>query len=131
MHDIKVPDDDEMDAGATGGEGSAGGRRYARGVGSGGYAGASGSDIEEESGLDPSDYVKVRFTKFVQLVASHNFEKAMKEHGDEDVVVPTNLLTDLANAHEEAPQEDKKKLPMIFLVGIVIGIIVTYIVFQF
>lgn len=111
MHDIKVPDDDETDGG--------------------GYARAGGSSGEEESDLDPSDYVKVRFTKFVQLVASHNFEKAMKEHGDEDVVVPTNLLTDLANAHEEAPQEDKKKLPMIFLVGIVIGIVITYIVLRF
>lgn len=139
MHDIKVPDDDdEMGAAATGSGGYArvagsGGNAgaYTGEAGGGGYARASGSGNKEESELEPSDYVKVRFTKFVQLVATHNFEQAMKEHGDEDVIVPTNLLTDLANAHEEAPQENKKKLPLIFLVGIVIGIIVTYIVLRF
>lgn len=114
MHDIKVPDDDEMNP---------------RGVSRSAMSETGNS--EEDVEMDPGDYVKVRFAKFVQLVATHNFEKAMKEHGDEDVVVPTNLLTDLANAHEEETHTDKKKLPVIFLVGIILGILVTYIVLQF
>lgn len=90
---------------------------------------------EHGTGLMPeaeeSDYVHVKFQKFVQLVASHNFEEVMKERGLDDILVPPNLLTDLANAHEESETGEGRKLPVMLLVGIILGIIVTYLVMAF
>lgn len=79
---------------------------------------------------EPGEKVRVRFEKFVQLVATHDFEDVMKRHADEDIILSTNLLTDLANAHEEE-QGEGKKLPIIFIIGIIIGVIVTYLVVRF
>lgn len=94
----------------------------------------SGSEKEEatEESMGPSlsEFVKVKFSKFVQLVASHDFEEVMKDRGEEEVLVSPNLLTDLANAHEEA-SGDTRKLPVMFLIGIILGIIITYLVMQF
>ncbi|MEK7523995.1 MAG: hypothetical protein AAB588_03095 [Patescibacteria group bacterium] len=86
--------------------------------------------LEEAKAPDPSEKVKVRFEKFVQLVATHNFEEVMKRHAQEDVILSTNLLTDLANAHDEEPGSDKK-LPIILIVGIIIGIAIAYFVIRF
>lgn len=77
------------------------------------------------------EHVKVKFEKFVQLVATHDFEGVMKRHATEDIVMSTNLLTDLANAHQEEPPESGKKLPIIFIVGIIIGVALTYLVVRF
>lgn len=78
-----------------------------------------------EAGVEPGEKVKVKFGNFVQLVASHDFEEVMKNHKDDDIILNTNLLADLASAHEEIPVETKKT-PMILIVGIVIGIVLTY-----
>lgn len=75
----------------------------------------------------PSDKVKVKFDKFVNLIATHAYEDVINKHLDQDVVISTDLLTDLANAHEE---KQDKKMPMIFLVGILLGIIFTWILLK-
>lgn len=79
---------------------------------------------------EPGEKVKVKFDKFVQLVATHDFEEVMKRHADQDIILSTNLLTDLANAHEEEPR-DAKKLPIFFIIGIIIGVVLTYLVIRF
>lgn len=79
----------------------------------------------------PSDAVKVKFSKFIQLVATHDFEEVMKQHGDEDVAISGDLLTDLANSHEEASRDQGRKLSIILLAGIIIGIVITYLVTRF
>ena len=79
---------------------------------------------------EPGEKVKVKFSKFVHLVATHDFEGVMKQHENEDIILSTNLLTDLANAHEEIPSEGRK-IPLFFIVGIIVGIAVTYIVVRF
>ncbi len=91
-----------------------------------------GNAGNEETGgsISTSGYVGVKFAKFVQLVASHDFEEVIKVRGDEDILVGPNLLTDLANAHEEHEGETRK-LPVMLLVGIILGIVVTYLVMQF
>lgn len=68
---------------------------------------------------EPHDKVRVKFDKFVNLISTHAYEEIFDKHQDEDVIVSTNLLTDLANAQEE---KSDKKLPFIFLIGILIGI---------
>lgn len=84
----------------------------------------------EPKAAEPSEQIKVKFGKFVHLVATHNFEDVMKHHGTEDIIVSTNLLTDLANAHEEQPDENRK-LSLILVSGIFIGIILTYIIVRY
>lgn len=84
----------------------------------------------EEKEAEPGEKVKVKFEKFVQLVATHDFEEVMKRHAEEDIILSTNLLTDLANAHEEE-QGQGKKLPIIFIIGIIIGVVLTYLVIRF
>lgn len=108
MHDIKIPD-----------------------------SGGKKADFEitqvsaaEEREAEPGEKVRVRFEKFVQLVATHDFEEVMKRHAEEDIILSTNLLTDLANAHEEE-QGQGKKLPIIFIIGIIIGVVLTYLVIRF
>lgn len=82
-----------------------------------------GGDDERSDSSVVSEKVKVRFDKFVQLVAMHDFEKVLDKSGDEEVTVSTNLLTDLANAHNG--REDRK-ISYVFVAGLIIGIVVTY-----
>ncbi len=81
----------------------------------------------EEAAMQPHDKVKVKFDKFVNLVATHAYEEVFEKHIDEDIVISTDLLTDLANAHEE---KQDKKMPVVFLIGIVLGVILTWILLR-
>ncbi len=76
--------------------------------------------------LEPVTQIKVSFAKFVQLVATHDFEKILQAKGEEEIVISSNLLADLANAHPDNTEEDKKKFPLFFVGGLIIGIILTY-----
>lgn len=118
MHDIKIPDSRE------------GGQSRA--------AGAKKTDFEithvgaeEEKKHEPSEKVKVKFTKFVQLVATHDFEEVMQKHGDDDIVLNSNLLTDLASAHQEEEEKRDPKLPIFLVVGVIIGVVITYLILRF
>lgn len=71
----------------------------------------------------PKDLIKVKFEKFVQLVASKDFLSVLERNKNEDIVLSSNLLTELASATEE---KSERKSPVIFLVGLAIGVIITY-----
>ncbi len=76
-------------------------------------------DELEKADMKPHDKVKVKFDKFVNLVETHDCEEVFEDHMDEDIIISTGLLADLANAHEEKPD---RKVPFIFVVGILLGI---------
>jgi len=76
----------------------------------------------------PASKVKVKFDKFITLVATHTYEDVLKKNAGEDVIISTNLLTDLANAHEE--EHSDKKLPLLFAVGLVLGIVITWLILR-
>ena len=78
------------------------------------------SNIRE---ITAHDRVKVKFDKFVNLIATHAYEEIFDKYNDEDVIVSTDLLADLANAHEE---KQMGKTHFLFLFGILLGIVVTY-----
>jgi hypothetical protein len=80
--------------------------------------------IEPLGEREPKDVVKVKFGKFVQLVTSRDCADVVGENPDEDVVISSNLLTELAGAHDE---REEKKIPLVFLVGLAIGVVLTYI----
>jgi hypothetical protein len=84
-------------------------------------------DGEVASG--PASKVRVKFDKFITLVATHTYEDILRKNADEDVVISTNLLTDLANAHEEN-DSSSKKVPMLFVVGLFIGVVVTWLILR-
>ncbi|MFH1533824.1 MAG: hypothetical protein ABID64_02740 [Nitrospirota bacterium] len=82
----------------------------------------------EEAALNPRTRVKVKFDKFVNLIASHAYEEVFDQHVDDDIIVSTDLLTDLANAHEE---KSDRKMPVIFLVGIILGVGLTWLLLKY
>lgn len=76
----------------------------------------------------PASKVRVKFDKFITLVATHTYEDILKKNADEDVIISTNLLTDLANAHEDGG--GSKKLPMLFVFGLIVGVLVTWLILK-
>lgn len=78
------------------------------------------------SGVEASDYVKITFDRFVTLVANHSFLDVVERNKDEDVILSTNLLTDLANARRFSPST---RGPVMVLAGIVVGILLGYFLF--
>lgn len=98
-------------------------------VAGGGASGGSDETYEEIS--EPGELVRVRFDKFVQLVATHNFEQALKHHAQEDIIMNANLLMDLASAHEDPEPPNDKRSSILVGAGVVIGIVVAYLLFKF
>lgn len=86
--------------------------------------------VEEKQTAGLSEKVKVKFENFVNLIATHDFEEVMKKYASEDVILSTNLFIDLANAHDEEAGRGKKT-PIVFIVGIIIGIAITYLLIRF
>ena len=72
----------------------------------------------------PLDFVNVKFSKFVQLVTSRDCSDVVNANMDENVVISSNLLTELAGTHDD---KEEKKIPLVFLVGLAIGVVLTYI----
>lgn len=75
-----------------------------------------------------AEKVVVKFSNFVNLVANHNYEDVIQKNQDEEVIMSSDLLADLANAHE---QEEERRIPAIFIIGVVLGVIITYILLTF
>lgn len=121
MHDIKIPD------------GRVGGARGSQAKALNGettdfeVAHVGGAEAKHE----PGEKVKVKFEKFVQLVATHDFEEVMKQHADDDIILNSNLLTDLASAHQEEEEKRDPKLPIFLVVGVIIGVVITYLILRF
>ncbi len=78
------------------------------------------------SGVNASDYVKITFGRFVTLVANHSFVDVVEDNKEEEVIISTNLLTDLANARRFSP--NPKPIVMI-LGGILLGVLFGYFLF--
>lgn len=79
------------------------------------------------SGLNPSDYVKITFDRFVALVANHSFLDTVERNKNEEIILSTNLLTDLANARRYSPNT---RMPLIVMGGIAVGILFGYLIFN-
>jgi len=71
--------------------------------------------------------IKIKFEKFVNLVATHAYEDLFAKYKDEDVVVSADLLTDLANAHGD---KEEKSISLIFVFGAIIGAILVWFLFK-
>ena len=87
----------------------------------------SGFDVPDIEDLIPKETIKVKFGKFVQLVQNHDFAGVIEAHADDEIIMTSNLLTELAGAHDK---REERKIPLVFLIGIVIGVVLTYIFFS-
>lgn len=82
---------------------------------------------KDEVPSDPKDVIKVKFATFVQLVASRDVADVIDVHRDQEIIMSSNLLTELASTGDT---REEKKIPLVFLVGIAIGVVLTYIFFS-
>jgi hypothetical protein len=83
--------------------------------------------IQQMIEQEPKDTIRVKFGKFVQLVSNHDFAEVIETHADDEIVMSSNLLTDLAGASDK---KEERKIPLVFLIGIAIGVVLTYIFFS-
>lgn len=93
------------------------------------HMGAQNMGVEKVEAPEPTDKIKVKFEKFVQLVATHNFEEVLKKYAEHDIIMSSNLLTDLANAHEEVEVQNTR-IPIWIICGAILGIIITYVILR-
>lgn len=84
----------------------------------------SGSTLED---IAPRDLIKVRFGTFVNLVAYHDMDEVVAENAEKELIMEANLLTELASSRD---QREERKIPLVFLVGIALGVVLTYIFFS-
>lgn len=77
---------------------------------------------------EPGEKVRISFTKFAHLVARSDLDQVIEANPNAEVIIGTDLLAELATPSEE---EEEKKIPVIFSVGLVIGIVLTYILFKY
>jgi len=78
------------------------------------------------SELQASTKVKVTFERFVNLIASHDYESVFKKELDKEVIISADLLAELANAHTEKEEIEEKKFPYLFIAGLILGVVVTW-----
>lgn len=72
--------------------------------------------------------IAVKFPKFIQLIATHEFEEIMDKHKNEDVIITSDLLVDLAGSSSLHEEVEDNRFTWIFL-GIVLGLSVGAIIF--
>jgi hypothetical protein len=84
--------------------------------------------MEDESKI--TDRVSISFKNFIDLLASHSYGKIVEndEYANSKMTVSSDLLSVLANAHET---RNEKKLPLIFSIGLIVGVIIAYLVIRY
>lgn len=85
-------------------------------------------ESEAEKLKGPVTQVKMNFGKFVELVARHSFIDIIEKNQDKEIIIDANLLTDLANSHDDKEEEYPKWA--LVVVGLVLGAIVMYVVLK-
>ncbi|MFA5821119.1 MAG: hypothetical protein WC873_03415 [Candidatus Gracilibacteria bacterium] len=73
--------------------------------------------------LKPNEKVKVKFDKFVNLIAGRDFEDSWERYAGEDVIINADLLAELASVPEE---KNDKKIPLFFIFGIALGVAIAW-----
>lgn len=72
--------------------------------------------------------ISIKFPKFIQLVATHDFDEIMERHKYEDVLITSDLLVDLAGSTPVVEEVQESKFSWIFL-GLMLGMVCASIVF--
>lgn len=75
-----------------------------------------------------NDKVKIHFSALVRLIASRNFDKVLERRANDEIILPADLLADLASDNEEP---SKNFMPFIFVGGLVAGAVISYFILKF
>jgi len=73
--------------------------------------------------------ISVKFPKFVQLIASHDFAYLMDQYAKEDIVISSDLLVDLAATPYDEPQDNKAAWVFLGSVITVVAVAIVYVLF--
>jgi hypothetical protein len=84
-----------------------------------------GFDVSDESTI--KDLIKVKFGTFVQLISNRDIQDLFEANADKNIIMHSDLLTELASSRDK---REERKIPLVFLVGIAIGVVLTYIFFS-
>ncbi|MDX9970860.1 MAG: hypothetical protein RBS56_03045 [Candidatus Gracilibacteria bacterium] len=91
-------------------------------------------DLEDFSmgSVKSTNMVRVRFDKFITLLSKYDFESALSKFTTQEIIITTDLLADLANPPElEEVSEEPKKFPYMILVGgVIVGILISWLIFK-
>jgi hypothetical protein len=72
--------------------------------------------------------IAVKFPKFIQLIATHEFEDIMEKHKSEEVIISSDLLVDLAGSNAFYEDNTDNRFSFIFI-GLVMGLVIGAIIF--
>ena len=78
--------------------------------------------VESPKEAEVTTLVKMKFPNFAKLVATHSFEDVLEKNKGEDIILPADLLADLANA--DLVEDERKRQIILVLGGVVLGILV-------
>lgn len=87
----------------------------------------SRTEVERVDESSAREFVKVRFGTFVNLIANRDLEEVFDANAEQQIIMNSNLLTELACTKD---RREERKIPIVFLVGIGIGVVLTYIFFS-
>lgn len=76
---------------------------------------------------EPVEKVKVKLGKFLDMIVKNNNDEFFQEHSDQDIILNADFLADLASAGQG--KKDKKWF-LIFVGGIILGLVVAYFLFK-
>jgi hypothetical protein len=82
-----------------------------------------------QNDIESSSKIKIKFGKFVELVAKHSYVDVIEKNADHEIVIDANLLADLANSHDDEEENPYQKWILIGI-GLVVGIFVAYLVLK-
>ena len=88
---------------------------------------ASVATMERFDEANARELIKVRFGTFVNLIANRDLEEVFTQNAEQQLIMNSNLLTELASSKD---RREEKRIPIVFLVGIAIGVVLTYIFFS-
>jgi hypothetical protein len=72
--------------------------------------------------------ISVKFPKFIQLIATHDFEEVIEKHKNEEVIISSDLLVDLAGSSTFNDDAPDNRFSFIFL-GVILGLTFGAIIF--
>ena len=83
------------------------------------------TEISETPTQHPSKNIEVDFAMFSELTSHPQAKKVIEEYPDAKIIMNANLLTKLASANES--RNTRNITSVIFCIGLIIGIIFTWI----
>lgn len=77
-----------------------------------------------------STMVKIKFEKFINLLSKYDFETLISMFSDQEIIIGTDLLSDLANPPVDKEEKPSRLPYYLFGIGLVLGIFLTWVLLK-